>query len=108
MSEVKEKFGIFKELVGLFDTKLKATITTILALAVVYLVWKKDNDKDRLYNMVIEEVRKQVPAEVKTQTAPIKAVADSNRVTVKETKQMLDTVVSNVKTTLKSVNKKIK
>lgn len=109
--EAKEKFGMFKDLVGLFDTKGKATMTTILVLAVIYLVWDNSRDKDRLYGMVIEEVRKQVPvkvkAEVTKQTEPLKAAVDSNSATIKSYGNDLDTLITDSKKAINTlINKK--
>lgn len=104
--EIKEKFNIFKELVELFNTKLKATIITVLVLSVIYLVWDSGRQKDKLYLMVIDEVRKQVPAEVATQTAPIKATADSTKAVVDGSKQTIDTLNSDVRGVLKDITKK--
>ncbi len=104
---LKERYNIFKGVVALFDTKLSASVlVTLLLFNLIQFYQVKDlnktinSDKDKMYKMVIEEVRKQV--------APIKAVADSNKVTVDESSSKLDTMIDNVKNTLESVNNKIK
>lgn len=103
MSEpIKEKFGMFKELVGLIDKNFRATMTTIVVLGLAYFIWKNDRDKERLYGEIINEVRKQLPAEVNKQVAPIKSAADSTNAKVDTTLSKLDTTLKNVKQFIKS------
>lgn len=104
---LREKYNIFKGLVGLADTKLGGFIIVVLILSNAYFIFenqklnsKLDVDKKELYGMVISAV--------KNETDPIRAIADSNKATVDQTKVKLDTLIDGAKNTLKYLNKKIK
>lgn len=72
---IKEKYNIFKGVVGLFDTKLSATVIVSLIVAVVLLFNKVgvlqdklNEQKDEMYERLISEMK----GEVHKQTDPIK------------------------------------
>lgn len=98
-SPIKEKYNIFKGLVGLFDTKLSAAITVTLILTNIAQFIMYQRKQEQLYSMVIEEVRRQVPNEVKQQVAPIKQAT-------KESGMKIDTAVSYLDTIAQKLSKK--
>jgi hypothetical protein len=89
----KEKLGLFKQLVAMIKNDLQSVLIAALGISLIYVLYTKDNDKDKMYGMVIEEVRKQVPKEVSkevtTQVAPIREASDS-------TKAKADSAITNV------------
>lgn len=104
----KSKFGIFKGLVDLFDTKRQATLTAILVLALAYVVYQRDRDKDKMYGIVIEEVRKQVKPEVQKQVDTLKRTADSTKVIAQNSATRIDTAVNAVMKLVDKADKKFK
>jgi len=103
---LKEKFGIFKGLVELIDRNFRATVTTILVLGGGYLIWDRDKQKDKLYGMVIEEVRKQVPKAVSDSLVVVKQNSEDNKRILQESSRKVDTILDKTSSTLDNLNKK--
>lgn len=96
---LKEKYNIFKGVVGLFESKLGSTLIVTLLLTVFGLFIENrslhktiDNNKDKMYEMVIEEVRKQ--------TLPVKQ-------SQKEVSEKIDTMRKDINGTLIELNKQV-
>lgn len=107
MDGLKEKYNIFKGVVGLLENKLSSTIIAILIILNIAQFIKNGalndkiaDDKDKMYKMVIEEVRRQVK--------PIEAKQDSSTVVIQNTSDSVKTLIGGVKSTLKNINKKLK
>lgn len=99
MQGLKEKYNIFKGVVGLLDSKLSATIIAILLIiaAIQFLEIRSlhkanDENKDKMYEMVIEEVRKQ--------TLPVKEAQ-------REVGEKIDTMRKDINGTLIELNKQV-
>jgi len=98
---IKEKFNLFKQLVTLIKNDLQSVLIAVLGISLVYVLYTKDNDKDKMYGMVIEEVRKQVPSEVKkevkTQVAPIIENSDSTKAKADSTFKNVNNAANTLK-----------
>lgn len=109
---IKEKYNIFKGVVGLFDTKLSATVIVSLIIAVVLLFMQnrslqndriQDNEKWRGREVAMYERILNSP-----KINNIKAVSDSNKKTIEESTSKLDTVLKSVKKTVNVINKNLR
>lgn len=111
-SPIKERWNIFKDLVGLFDNKSTATFTALLVLLCAFLFYRNgvlgdenkeikdraDAKTDRLYGMVIDEVRRQVPG----------AVGNEVNKQTKEIRLKMDTAASKLDTAVQILSNKHK
>jgi len=102
---LKEKYNIFKGVVGLFDSKLSASVIVVLILMNVYQFVSRQNSDARLYGMVIEEVRKRVPEEVNKKVAPIIASQDSVVSSQQKVADAVDTFIVAGSKTIARINK---
>jgi len=110
MTEDQNKFvKAFGDLVGLFDTKSRASATVAMICVILYLWYKTDQlnaariqDQKEFKDQMITEIRRQITPAI----AEVKATQDSNKVKIEKTAELIKPVLMKINQAINKMNDK--